>query len=536
MFRELKGGLTDIGKITTGILSASVFSGVGQRIAGFVGDSIKAASDLGESFNAVGLIFGDAADRIIAFGETSAEQAGLSQRAFQQLATPLGAMLKNAGLDLDLVATKTIDLTQRAADMASVFNTDVDQALAAIQAALRGEADPIERFGVSVKAVEVDARALAMTHKENVKELTNLDKALARIDLIMSQTSDTQGDFVNTSGELANASRISEARIEELQAQLGEELLPVMLEWKELQLEIAEQAIPVLITAINDIKVAWDRVVESMGQDVNIPLLGKIGTVGSLLSDALSLAKATSPFNLLKGIVSGEGVSANLSSFGLGGGGVANGTNGMFGEDTAALWKQETREAAVATEEYTAAVGGAARTLADFHDVLDSLSSAARGIFGRPTREEAELELEALELDQKIANLQGKPRRGSFVNPATGLTAFGNIPGSENEVPEALQKERDALSSRISQMDLENRIQEQRLTLADQTLLTEAEQARLTGEMIPLIERQSFWVRANADAFEELVPALRDLLALVRDSAGLAPGAVAPSFTLGYGN
>jgi hypothetical protein len=536
MLRELKGGLSDIGKITTGILSASVFSGAGQKITAFIGDSIQAASALEESFNAVNLIFGDAADRIVAFGEVSATQAGLSQAAFQQMATPLGAMLKNAGLNMDEVSGKTIELTQRAADMASVFDTDVEQSLTAIQAALRGEADPIERFGVSVKAAEVDLHALAMTGKTSASELSNLDKAMSRIDLIMRQTSDTAGDFVNTSDSLANTTKASEAQMEDLRAKLGEELLPAMRDWKELQLEIAQVVMPEVVTSINDIKDAWGFLVDALAEDVNIPILGKLGTWNSLLGSAFSLGKATSPFQILKGIISGEGTTAHI---GTGGGSEWWQKPRTAEDDPRFQLAEEIRLRGQTNEglvEFASGLGGAARQLADLNDVMASFSSAASGIHGRPTREEAELQLRMLEIDQEIAGFRGKPRRGSFVNPATGLTAFGNIPGSENEVPEALQKERDQLRSRIEQMDLENRIQEQRLTLADQTLLTEAEQARLTGEMIPLIERQSFWVRANADAFEELVPAVRDLLALLRDPSGLAPGAVAPSsFTLGYG-
>ncbi len=62
------------------------------------------------------------------------------------MAVPIGALLQNMGMGLDATADNTTKLTQRAADMASVFNVDVSEALGAIQAGLRGEADPLERF------------------------------------------------------------------------------------------------------------------------------------------------------------------------------------------------------------------------------------------------------------------------------------------------------------------------------------------------------------------------------------------------------
>lgn len=189
--------------------------------------AINMASDLRESVNAVKVVFGPAVDKIRDFGKTSAESFGLSQRAFNQLATPLGAMLRNAGLGADQAALSTINLTKRAADMASVFNTDVSDAMTAIQAALRGEADPIERFGVNMSAVAVQAEALAMGINKSWNEMKPQERAAARLSLFFKQTERVAGDFANTSGEMANQQRIAAARAEELAAKIGMVLLPV---------------------------------------------------------------------------------------------------------------------------------------------------------------------------------------------------------------------------------------------------------------------------------------------------------------------
>jgi hypothetical protein len=246
--KGLGSTFASVGKIAGGFLAANVIAGAAQKVVGFLTESVKAASDLGESINAVNVIFGKSSQTILDWGKNNATQFGLSQRAFNQLATPLGAMLKNAGLE-DF-ADQTINLTERAADMASVFNTDVASALEAIQAAIRGETDPIERYGVSLSAAAVEARALADGAKLVDGELSNQAKTAARLALIFEQTAAVQGDFANTSGELANAQRIAAARTEELQAQIGEKLIPVMLKLTELKLAlvtvIAEKLIPKL--------------------------------------------------------------------------------------------------------------------------------------------------------------------------------------------------------------------------------------------------------------------------------------------------
>jgi len=261
--RGLGDTFASVGKIAGGFIAANVVAGAAQTAINFLGDSINAAKDLGESINAVNVIFGESAGEILAWGKTAATQAGLSQRAFNQLATPLGAMLRNSGMGMDEVASKTIELTKRAADMASVFNTDVEDALEAIQAGLRGELDPLERFGVKLSAAAVEAKALAMTGKELVSSLTDQEKAAARVALIFEQTAAVQGDFANTSGELANAQRIAAARTEELQAQIGEKLIPVMLKVTEIKLALVTVIAEQLIPALNGENESVQRLVEA---------------------------------------------------------------------------------------------------------------------------------------------------------------------------------------------------------------------------------------------------------------------------------
>ena len=238
--------LMDVSKIAAGFAIGTALTKLPQLFNG----PIKAASDLGESMNAVQVVFGKASDKLVDFGKISATQVGLSARAFNQLATPLGAMLKNYGMGTSEAAVQTIELTKRASDMASVFNTSVEDALGAVTAALRGETDPIERYGVSVNAAKVEVAALAATGKKSAKDLTDQEKATARLKLIMQQTSAVAGDFVNTSDGLANKQRIIAARTEEVSAQLGEKLMPVMLKFKEIQLAVVEtlttKFIPVL--------------------------------------------------------------------------------------------------------------------------------------------------------------------------------------------------------------------------------------------------------------------------------------------------
>jgi hypothetical protein len=222
--KRIKG----IGDTAKGILTADLFKDAADSAKEFVSSTVEAASSLGESVNAVQKVFGESSKSIEDWGKTNAESFGLSQRAFNEAITPLGSLLKNSGLDMKAVSADTIDLTKRAADMASVFNTSVPDALEAIQAGLRGETDPLEKYGVTLTAAAIQAEALAETHKGAAKQLTNTELATARVNLIMRQTASTAGDFQQTSNGLANSQRIMSAQIEDAKAKLGEGLLPVL--------------------------------------------------------------------------------------------------------------------------------------------------------------------------------------------------------------------------------------------------------------------------------------------------------------------
>lgn len=193
--------------------------------------AIEASSNLEESINAVNVVFGESAQTILDWGETAANSAGLSARAVNEAVVPIGAQLKNMGFEAGEAADQSVLLAQRAADMASVFNTDVDQALNAIASGLRGQTEPLTQFGVNLLQTEIQAYALANGIIEVEREMTEAEKTTARLGLLFEQTEQTAGDFQNTSGSLANQIRILQADYENLSAVLGDRLKPIFADF-----------------------------------------------------------------------------------------------------------------------------------------------------------------------------------------------------------------------------------------------------------------------------------------------------------------
>ena len=236
---------------------------VGAReIAQFLGDAVESATDLNESINAVNVVFGDAADQILAFGQNTSDAVFLAASEFNALATSTGNLLQGFGLAADDAADVTIELTNRAADLASVFNTEVSDALGAINAAIRGEGEAIRRFTGSFSLTEVEAFGRELFGV--TRELTNQEKALATVEFILQKTAAVQGDAANTAGELANQQRALSEAWENAQAVIGNALVPALTDLVPL-LVAAANAIPTLVQSASDLVTVTEGIVGGVG-------------------------------------------------------------------------------------------------------------------------------------------------------------------------------------------------------------------------------------------------------------------------------
>lgn len=206
------------------IAGTAAFIAIGAGI----GKTVKDAVNLGESVNAVNVVFGDGAKDILKFGENSAKAVGMASSEFNQMATITGALLKDTGKPMSEVANMTVELTKRAADMASVFNTDVNDAMSAINQAIRGETEAIRRYAGDVTDATLETFALSKGIKTSVTDMTQQEKRLLRVQLIMEQTKVTANDFQNTSESLANQQRILSAEFTNISATIGNSFIPVI--------------------------------------------------------------------------------------------------------------------------------------------------------------------------------------------------------------------------------------------------------------------------------------------------------------------
>jgi hypothetical protein len=204
----------------------------GAAFVAFGAKAISAASDFEESAAKIGEIFGDAADSVFDFADDAAQALGQSRQSVLDAAGTFGTFGKAAGLAGEDLSIFSNDFTALASDLASFNNTSPEEAVQALGAALRGESEPLRRYGILLDDASMRQKALELGIIATTKNaLTPQQKILAAQALIFEQSSDAQGDFERTSGSLANQQRILQAELENVTIEIGQKLLPIAVQF-----------------------------------------------------------------------------------------------------------------------------------------------------------------------------------------------------------------------------------------------------------------------------------------------------------------
>lgn len=190
--------------------------------------AIDSATNLAEGMSKNEQIFGKQAGAIAKFAGSAEQSLGQSKVAALDAASTFGLIGQKAGMSGKESAGFAKQFTTLASDLASFNNTSPEEAVEAIGAAMRGEAEPIRKYGVMLDDATLRNEALKLGLVKTTKDaLTPQQKALAASQAILAQTGKAQGDFARTSDGAANKGRILAAQSENLRATLGEQLLPV---------------------------------------------------------------------------------------------------------------------------------------------------------------------------------------------------------------------------------------------------------------------------------------------------------------------
>lgn len=213
-------------QIFGGIVAGYAAIGGTQAILGYFSDSITGASDLNETLSKSTAIFGDNAAAIEDFGNSAAQNVGLSKEAAIAAAAGFGDMFTQLGFAGDAAAAMSQQVVIAAADLGSFNNLETADVADRMSAAFRGEYDSLQAVIPNINAARVESEALAATGKTVASELTAQEKAAAVLAIVQKDGARAMGDFARTSDGAANSAKIATASLEDQNAKLGGLLLP----------------------------------------------------------------------------------------------------------------------------------------------------------------------------------------------------------------------------------------------------------------------------------------------------------------------
>lgn len=231
-----------VGKVVGGGLLIA-----GAAVAGFAVTAVKSASDAQQSLGATETVFGKFADRVIKDSNRAATQFGLSANEYRENANLIGSLFRNQGVSTDQLAGKTKGMIKTAADLSATFGGTTTEAVGALGSAFKGEFDPLERYGISIKASTIAAELAARGQDKLTGAHLKAAQQQATSRLIMEQSSRAQGAFGRETGTLAHQQQVLGAQFDNIKAKVGTALLPILT---RLGIVFTSQVMPAIERAI----------------------------------------------------------------------------------------------------------------------------------------------------------------------------------------------------------------------------------------------------------------------------------------------
>ena len=244
--------------------------------------AVKLASDFAESLNKVRVSFGDSSKVVEDFAETTLKNFGIAEGSTLQMASLFGDMGTSLGLTQKEAATMGTTLVGVAGDLASFKDIGIDIAQTALAGIFTGETESLKKMGILITETTLKNSEYFKSLNKTWTSLTNVEKIQIRYNEILRQTTNAQGDYIETSEGFANQMRGLQETLKETGAELGKELIPLATDLVKVLTD--------LTSTVNELSdenrkslVKWSGIATLLG-----PL---IFAFGSLLTTMVSLSK-----------------------------------------------------------------------------------------------------------------------------------------------------------------------------------------------------------------------------------------------------
>lgn len=195
-------------------------------LSGVMVVATKKASDMQETLNKFSVAFGDATESMLAWSDQTAKSFGRSSAEVKTFLADFKAFLNPLGMASEASDSMAQSLTRLSYDMASLHNVTDADAMNDLRAAMAGSGEVLQKYGIQLNETTVKQELL--NQGLNPANATAAQKAMARYNIILQQSSDAQGDVARSSGSFANQQKALKARVDDILVAVGQKLLPIL--------------------------------------------------------------------------------------------------------------------------------------------------------------------------------------------------------------------------------------------------------------------------------------------------------------------
>lgn len=214
-----------------------------------------------ESAAAFEITFAGSVDEVTRFVNKMSHAFGMTRAEMQQVMAVTGSVIQGLGLNSQAAAEMSTKILNLSGDLAAFMNIQEGASMPAnaMRKALTGEFESLKSLGIVLRSAEIETRALAMTNKKSVKDLTQAEKATVSLMLIEEKMGHIKGQLGREAEGAANQIRQLRAEFKEMQTSVGFMLLPMVEE---------------LIPAIREMMPAFEGVASMIANLVKAVLTG----------------------------------------------------------------------------------------------------------------------------------------------------------------------------------------------------------------------------------------------------------------------
>ena len=292
-------------KIGTAFKVGAVIA-VGKALADLTMEMANLALEAEESAAAFEITFGGATQEVTRFVNQMAHAFGMTRAEMQQQMAVTGSIIQGMGFTSDAAAEMSVNIMNLSGDLAAFMNIQEGAVIPAqaITKALTGEREMLKSMGIVLRQVEIEQKAMNMTGKEAVKELTDQEKAAASLMLVEEKMGHIKGQLSREMQGAANQMRSLKAEFKEAKTEVGQALLPAFAElipvvrdlipsFKEVAgsianlVEVVVRAFQPVIEYVVQILSALMPIVDVLVQMFGTALTGAFSAVFAILSNTV---------------------------------------------------------------------------------------------------------------------------------------------------------------------------------------------------------------------------------------------------------